>query len=146
MTVRVTPAGGRELPRIDRRLLRSRAAKLLRELVRPGSELSIHLVDDEAIAALNETYRGPNRATDVLAFSLLEGEHSEHRGRLLGDVVIGIETADRQARAARRTLDDEVARLLIHGTLHLLGYDHAQRRDARVMPGEERRLQQTLGA
>ena len=146
MTVRVTPAVGRGLPRIDRRLLRSRAAKLLRELVRSGSELSIHLVDDEAIAALNATYRGPNQATDVLAFSLLEGEHSEHRGRLLGDVVIGIETADRQARAARRTLDDEVARLLIHGTLHLLGYDHVRRRDARVMRGEERRLQQTLGA
>ena len=61
-------------------------------------------------------------------------------------MVIGIETADRQALAARRTLDDEVARLLIHGTLHLLGYDHVRRRDARVMRGEERRLQQTLGA
>ena len=146
MTVRLTPAAGRGLPRVDRRLLRSRAAKLLRELARTGSELSIHLVDDEAIAALNATYRGPKRPTDVLSFSLLEGEHSEHRGRLLGDVVIGIETADRQARAARRTLDDEVARLLIHGTLPLLAYDHAQRRDARVMRGEERRLQQTLGA
>ncbi len=146
MTVRLTPAAGRGLPRVDRRLLRSRAAKLLRELARTGSELSIHLVDDEAIAALNATYRGPNRATDVLAFSLLEGEHSEHRGRLLGDVVIGIETAERQARAARRTLDDEVARLLVHGTLHLLGYDHAQRRDARVMRSEERRLQQAVGA
>jgi probable rRNA maturation factor len=146
MTVRLTPVGGRELPRVDRRRLRSRAAKLLRELARSGSELSIHLVDDEAIAALNASYRGPKRPTDVLAFSLLEGEHSEHRGRLLGDVVIGVETAQRQARAARRTLDDEVARLLIHGTLHLLGYDHAQRRDARVMRGEERRLEQALGA
>jgi rRNA maturation RNase YbeY len=146
MTVRLTPAAGRGLPRVDRRLLRSRAAKLLRELARTGSELSIHLVDDAAIAALNATYRGPKRPTDVLSFSLLEGEHSEHRGRLLGDVVIGVEAADRQARAARRTLDDEVARLLVHGTLHLLGYDHAQRSDARVMRSEERRLQQALGA
>jgi probable rRNA maturation factor len=146
MSVRLTPPAGRGLPRIDRRLLRSRAAKLLRALQRSGSELSIHLVDDEAIAALNAAYRGRKQPTDVLAFSLLEGEHAEHRGPLLGDVVIGIETAARQARAGRRTLDDEVARLLIHGTLHLLGHDHAEAGEARVMRGEERRLRQALGA
>lgn len=146
MTVRLTPPGRRGLSRVDRRLLRSRAARLLRELAQTGSELSVHLVDDEAMTELNAAYRGPKRPTDVLAFSLLEGAHPEHSGALLGDVVIGIETAARQARARRRTLDDEVARLLIHGTLHLLGHDHALERDARIMRGEERRLRRALGA
>ena len=73
------------------------------------------------------------RPTDVLSFSLLEGEDAEHRGALLGDVVIGVETAARQARAAPpRSLDEEVARLLIHGTLHLLGHDHEQAEEARA--------------
>ena len=110
-----------------------------------GAELSVALVDDDAIAKLNADYRGQARPTDVLAFSLLEGRHTERRGRLLGDVVIGIETAARQARRRRRrSLDDEVARLLIHGTLHLLGHDHQRREDARAMRAEERRLWSTI--
>jgi probable rRNA maturation factor len=89
---------------------------------------------------LNGDWRGRPRPTDVLAFSLLEGEDAEHRGALLGDVVIGVETAARQARQRRRSLDEEVARLLIHGTLHLLGHDHQRESDTRVMRTEERRL------
>ncbi len=147
MTVRLTPPARRGgLPRVDRRLLRSRATRLLRAVSHATSELSIHLLDDEAIAALNSTYRERACATDVLSFSLLEGDHADYRGPLLGDVVIGIETAARQARSRRRTLDDEVAQLLIHGTLHLLGYDHALRRDTEVMRREERRLWRVLRA
>ena len=82
----------------------------------------------------------------MLAFSLLEGAHAERRGALLGDVVIGLETAARQARARRRTLDDEVARLLVHGALHLVGYDHVRRADARVMREQERRVWRALRA
>jgi probable rRNA maturation factor len=147
VTVRITgPARRRGLPAVDRRLLRSRAARLLRELsvdggaVPRGSELSILLADDQAIGALNASFRGRRGPTDVLSFSLLEGEHVSYRGALLGDVVIGIEAAARQARARRRSLDDEVARLLIHGALHLLGYDHARSDQARRMRAEERRL------
>ena len=80
----------------------------------------------------------------MLSFSLLEGEGSEHRGRLLGDVVIGVETAARQARARHRGLDEEVARLMIHGVLHLLGHDHEADDEARVMQAEERRLWRAL--
>ncbi|UCE85151.1 MAG: rRNA maturation RNase YbeY [Deltaproteobacteria bacterium] len=127
-------------PPVDRRLLRSRARCILRELNHARSELSIALVDDETIAALNGTYRGQPRPTDVLSFSLLEGDHTAHRGALLGDVVIGVETAARQARSARRAIDDEVARLLIHGVLHLLGHDHVRCDEARAMRREERRL------
>lgn len=139
MTVRITcPANESGLP--DTARLRSRATRLLRELRRTRAELSIALVDDVEIAELNGAHRGKHRRTDVLSFSLLEGEHSEHRGVMLGDVVIGFETAARQARAAHRGFDDEVFRLLIHGTLHLLGWDHEIDADERAMRAEERRL------
>ncbi len=145
MTVRLSgPEQRRELPVVDRRLLRSRASRILRALSRSRSELSIRLVDDAEMAELNGAWRRRSRPTDVLSFSLLEGEDAEHRGPLLGDVVIGVETAARQARARRRSLDDEVARLLIHGTLHLLGHDHEREAEARAMRAEERRLWRVL--
>jgi len=139
MTVEITsPADATGLP--DTQRLRKRAIRLLRELGRSNAELSVALVDDVTMARLNGVHRHMPRPTDVLAFSLLEGEHSAHRGSLLGDVVIGFETAARQARAAHRGFDDEVARLLVHGTLHLLGFDHEHDAEAREMRGEERRL------
>ncbi len=134
------PERSQTLRRADSRLLRSRAVRLLRELGRSRSELSIALVDDEEIAALNNEHRGKRSPTDVLSFSLLEGRHIDRRGALLGDVVIGIEVAARQARTAHRGLNEELARLLIHGTLHLLGWDHQKTEDARLMKLEERRL------
>jgi probable rRNA maturation factor len=108
------------------------------------SELSLSLIDDEEIRELNRRYRGIDRPTDVLSFSLFEGQGAEHRGALLGDVVIGIETAARQAAARHRGLDDEVARLLVHGVLHLLGHDHEDDAQARRMRGEERRVWRCL--
>jgi len=147
MSVRLSgPAARSGLPRVDRALLRRRARRILTALACEAAELSITLVDDAAMAALNQRHRGRPRPTDVLAFSLLEGAHAERRGPLLGDVVIGLETAARQARARRRTLDDEVARLLVHGALHLIGYDHVRRADARVMRAQERRVWQALRA
>ena len=145
MTVRLLGPGRRRgLPVFDRRLLRARARRVLREIERTDSELSIALVDDAEIRALNSAWRGRDRPTDVLAFSLEEGPHAERRGPLLGDVVIGLETAARQARARRRSLDDEVARLLVHGALHLIGHDHARAGEARRMRAEERRLLRVL--
>jgi rRNA maturation RNase YbeY len=136
--------GRRGLPRVDRRRLRSLAKQLLGEIDREGAELSIALVDDEAIAELNVRYREREGPTDVLSFSLEEGPHAERRGALLGDVVVSLETAERQARRARRRLDDEVLRLLIHGTLHLVGHDHEKDEEARRMRAEERRLWRAL--
>ncbi|MGI9592717.1 MAG: rRNA maturation RNase YbeY [Myxococcota bacterium] len=124
--------------------MRSRASRVLRALGHARSELSVALVDDARMRELNAGYRGRDRPTDVLSFSLVEGEGAEHRGRLLGDVVIGVETAVRQARRRRGGLDAEVARLLIHGTLHLLGHDHQRDDQARVMRAEERRLWRVL--
>jgi probable rRNA maturation factor len=130
----------------DLRRLRSDAVRLLRELGCSRAELSIALVEDDEIATLNERYRGISGATDVLSFSLSEGSHAEHRGRLLGDVVVSLDTAAAQARRARRSLDDEVLRLVIHGTLHLLGHDHVRDPEARRMRAEERRLWKALRA
>ena len=145
MTVRLGGARRpRGAPRVDRRLLRRRAARVLGELGQPDAELSLTLVDDEDIAALNAGWRGKSAPTDVLSFSLLEGPFAERRGALLGEVVIGVDVAARQARKARRTLDDEVARLMIHGLLHLLGHDHVRQGEARRMKAEERRLWRAL--
>jgi probable rRNA maturation factor len=113
---------------------------VLRTLNRGRSELSIKLVDDAEITELNAAWRGQPRPTDVLSFSLLEGDYSDYRGELLGDVVIAVATAARQARARHRSLEEVVTRLLIHGVLHLLGHDHAQDEEARQMRAEERRI------
>lgn len=142
MTVRLQ--GRRGLPRVDRRRLRARARRLLRVLGRTDAELSIALVDDAEMRELSGRYRSLPRTTDVLAFALAEGPHAERRGAMLGDVVVSVDTARAQARRARRSLDDEVLRLLIHGTLHLLGHDHARAAEARRMRAEERRLWRAL--
>ncbi|NRA09147.1 MAG: rRNA maturation RNase YbeY [Myxococcales bacterium] len=142
MSVRLS--GLRGLPALDRRRLRGRVQRMLRALEMPDAEISISLVDDSAISELNAAYRKKQGATDVLSFSLLEGEHSERRGALLGDVVVSLETAARQAARGGRSLDQEVMRLLIHGALHLLGHDHQQAGEARRMRAEERRLWRLL--
>jgi len=145
MSVRVSgpPRGA---PALDRALLGRRARRLLRLLERDEAELSLALVDDGAMAELNLRHRSRRGPTDVLSFSLLEGPHSRHRGALLGDVVISVETAARQARRSGRRLDDELLRLLIHGVLHLLGHDHAEPTEARAMRAEQRRLEAVLRA
>lgn len=126
--------------RVDVALLRRRAAAILKAAGHARAELSIALVDDAAIRELNGQYRGKPRPTDVLSFSLVEGEFSDRRGGLLGDVVISVDTAARQARDRRRGLDDTIAKLLVHGVLHLLGHDHEHDDEARRMLAEERRI------
>jgi probable rRNA maturation factor len=143
MSVRVAgpPRGA---PRFDRRLLARRARKLLAALRMPRAELSLALVSDDAIAALNEAHRGKRGATDVLSYSLVEGAHAAHRAELLGDVVIAVGVAARQARDLGHSLNEELLRLLIHGVLHLLGYDHELARDAKRMQAKERALRKAV--
>ena len=138
------PSGDVGLSATAARRLRARARRLLGALGEARSELSIAIVDDAEMCALNTAWRGKRRTTDVLAFPLREGEGADHSRGLLGDVVIGIDTARRQARARHRALDEELARLLVHGLLHLLGFDHVRAPDARVMRAEERRLLRLL--
>jgi len=86
-------------------------------------ELSIVFVDDAAIRELNRRYRGVDAPTDVLSFSLREGE-PVGQSNALGDIAVSIETAERQAGQFGYTLADEIDELLFHGFLHLLGCDH----------------------
>jgi probable rRNA maturation factor len=97
-----------------------------------GGELSIVLCDDHFIADLNRRFAGEEHATDVLAFATTEGPGPRVPG-LLGDVVISLETAERQARARGASLQDEVMMLLAHGLLHLLGYDHRFAAEEKIM-------------
>jgi rRNA maturation RNase YbeY len=122
------------------------AEALLAALGRDEAELSIALVSDAEGAVLNGRWRGRPGATDVLSFSLLEGAHRRHRGALLGDVVIAVGVAARQAREQGHPLAAECRRLLIHGVLHLLGYDHARPAEARAMRAKERWLWSRLSA
>ena len=113
--------------------VRLRAERMLAALRMPDAELSVLLCDDSVIHGLNRDYRGKDAPTDVLAFAMREGEHGELAPELLGDVVISLETARRQADLARRTIAAEVTYLLAHGLLHLLGYDHATEAEDRRM-------------
>lgn len=89
------------------------------------AETSILLLDDLQITELNEKYLNRNRSTDVIAFPMHDNAFPQVQPQLLGDVVISVETASRQAVEGRCSLYAEMTALLIHAILHLLGYDHA---------------------
>ena len=117
-----------------------RAEAMLEALGIPDAELSILLCDDPTIRRLNRRYRQKNTATDVLAFPLTEGPAPAPQPGLLGDVVISVPTATRQAEERDRPIIQEVTFLLAHGLLHLLGYDHATRREEREMSARTEKL------
>lgn len=139
MTVHIS-AAPQGAPPFDELRFAARARAVLLAAGVSGSELSVALVDDAAMTRINAAWRGQGRVTDVLAFSLVTGEHAEFRGGLLGDVVIAPRVAARQADELGHSLDDEMLRLLIHGVLHLLGHDHVREDEARVMRAREREI------
>jgi len=120
-------------------VLHSLATRVLVEESVPESELGIVVTDDEQVRKLNNRYGGEDKATDVLSFSLREGEEfvSPDATERLGEVIISLEMAERQAAEAAHPVADEMAHLLVHGILHLLGYDHAEPEDERVMRARE---------
>jgi probable rRNA maturation factor len=120
------------------------AERVLSAVGESRSELSLELTGDGRMRRLNREYRKKDRPTDVLAFPIREAVMP--RGvrpvtQMLGDVVISLPTAVRQAKEAGRSIDDELAMLLVHGVLHLCGYDHERnRRQAARMSRRERAL------
>ena len=108
------------VPGLSRPQIRRWSRTILRHLELKQAELSLAFVTDQTIHELNRQYRHKDRPTDVLSFPLAD----EYCPSLLGDVVISIDTARRQARQRKRAFADELRALLIHGILHLLGYDH----------------------
>ena len=99
--------------------------KTLNYLEVKNSSISVLFTDDTEMRELNKKYRGKDKSTDVLSFSMREGEDfpKTEKGNL-GDIVISIDYATRQAKEFEVSLDDEIKRLLVHGCLHLLGYEH----------------------
>ena len=109
-------------------------------------ELSILLCTDTLIQTLNRDYRGLDSPTDVLSFAQREGEDGDPDDPMLGDVVISVDTACRQAAKHGHALEIELQILLVHGVLHLLGYDHIDESDAVEMRIEEQRVLDRLSA
>jgi probable rRNA maturation factor len=101
------------------------------------------LSDDEEVRDLNRDYRAIDETTDVLSFPMLEGEGAALHPGLLGDVVVSVEQAARQAPDG--VLEPEIIRLLVHGLCHLAGLDHGSKRAAARMRAEERRLLSVVG-
>jgi len=141
----VTILNQRRVRGLSVRTVRADAIRILGAMHEVDVELTISLVDDATIHPLNRDYRGKDRPTDVLAFAMREGERAPGDEVELGDVVISVETAARQAQTRRITLADEVQTLLIHGILHLLGYDHeVSAAEERRMKAKERTLKRSL--
>ena len=101
------------------------------------TELCISFVDDEIMRKLNKDYKKIDKTTDVLSFT--------QDGHLLGDIVISLPTAKRNAKRYKSTAADEVKRLLIHGVLHLTGFDHKIKKEREIMREKENELFENVG-
>jgi probable rRNA maturation factor len=127
----------------DQARLNRLARTILSDVGEGSAELGIMFVGDQRMRGLNRRYRGKDRTTDVLAFATREALHSS--AELLGDVVIAVPTAARQAKQGQRSLDEELMVLLVHGILHLCGYDHERsEKEARRMHRRERMILRSL--
>jgi probable rRNA maturation factor len=125
--------------------IRADLRKLLSITGQQNAEVSVLLVGDKAMRSLNRRYRGKDRTTDVLSFPLREGRFTRIQPHILGDIVLSLPAAARQAKAAGEPCHAEIGRLLVHGYLHLLGYDHERSSaEASRMDGRERRLRKAL--
>ena len=138
-----TVIGARRWRVAERPLRAAVVATLEKAAPRIVGDVTIVLTGDKEIRRLNARYRDKDRATDVLSVNVDDGLRP---GEPFGDVVISVETARRQARAYGAPLEEEMQRLIVHGTLHLCGYDHHERREAARMHGLTRRLLTRLRA
>jgi probable rRNA maturation factor len=123
---------------VPARLIAHLGDRMLAHLELPDAELSVLLTDDREIHQLNREHRHKDKPTDVLAFAM--DESVPDPAGILGDVVISLDTAERQASSRKRPLIEEVRFLLAHGVLHLVGYDHAEPEEKREMVAMTRQL------
>jgi probable rRNA maturation factor len=136
----------REFPGLKKREIRAKVERVLSDLGCHDKELSILFTDDRRIAQLNFRYMRRAGPTDVLSFPMSDfnapaGQTPDIETGLLGDVVVSVDTAEREAEESGETLEQTIDRLLIHGILHLLGHDHVGAEEQAVlMEGEEERL------
>lgn len=128
--------------KIDKRKIRNTVLKVLKILDCPDKEISLYFVDDEYIKQLNKQYLGKDQATNVLSFSLQEGEYGDINPQILGDIIVSVETAQRDALYGKLNIAREIDFLLIHGILHLLGYNHENttKKESNKMQQKEKEL------
>jgi probable rRNA maturation factor len=132
--------------KIDKRKVRGTVLRILKILDCADKEISISFVDDENIQQLNKQYLGRDKATNVLSFSLQEGEFNDINPQILGDIIISVETAKRDALYGKLTFTQEIDFLIIHGILHLLGYNHENttKKESNKMRQKEKELFNTI--
>jgi probable rRNA maturation factor len=129
--------------KVSTRKLKTIALKILQLIEQDRAELSLAIVDNQEMQELNAKFRNKAYPTDVLSFP--SDAVVPTGGRVLGDVIISVDKAQDQAKERGRTLDEEMVTLLIHGILHLLGYDHERSaKDAGTMRRREKKLYRTL--
>lgn len=124
----------------ERRVVLAPFRPLVRSILKGekrAGDITIVFITDERMADLNFRFRRKNRTTDVLAFPL--NDKLAANGRVQGEIYIALDQARRQAKEYGATLAEELKRLVVHGTLHLLGYDHHRRAQARRMRDKEAR-------
>lgn len=126
--------------------IRTKATVVLNALGCPDDELSLVIVDDTRMRELNRDYRGVDRPTNVLAFAMRDGEFADVTPDLLGDVIISTDTVRREADTEGVTFEAHFDRLMIHGILHLLGYDHETDAEAEGMEAKTEELIALLNA
>ena len=124
----------------EKRKLRNHIKLILKHLrLASNKDLCITFLDDKGMKELNSTYRGIKRTTDVLSFPQ-DGPDI----RSLGDIIISVDTAKRHAQFCKISLQREIIKLIIHGILHILGYDHKKKNDASKMRKKEKELLQLV--
>lgn len=131
--------------RIAHEEIEKKAKTILNALECPDGELSVLIVDDLEIARLNKTYLGRSGPTNVIAFPMRDGPFGQISPNLLGDVVISLDTAAREAQDASISVESRFEQLLIHGILHLFGFDHEKTSEqAKAMEIQEEQLLKLL--
>lgn len=100
-----------------------------------NASFNVILIDDKEITKINKMYRKKNKPTDVISFALEDNKESisAYNKRILGDIYISVETAKKQAKEYNHSLKRELCFLSVHGLLHLLGYDHIEEKDEKIM-------------
>lgn len=145
MRVDITGRHLRGLPRASIRSFVDRCWSALRRARVAGEfdEVSVHLTDDEQMRAMNRRWRGRNETTDVLTFPSAGRELPDSAERSLGDIIVSVDQAKRQARQQGHNLATEIRYLILHGLIHAIGYDHET--DQGQMDALEKRVRPRVG-
>jgi probable rRNA maturation factor len=127
---------------INRRQIRRSLVRLLKRIHLEDRELSLLLVDNEEIREINRLYLGRDNPTNVISFAMSEGDYGDVNPLLLGDIIISVEKALSEGEASGNSFKESLEFLMIHGLLHLLGYDHetGDKEDTRRMQDKEDEL------